>query len=109
MQTETPKFQAWFAAEKEAREAERKLHAQMLQFARGTSAAPLADVVLLARSKRAMAHALFDEAMQELDAIARSLHHRQLFPTGASLLKSASAQHPASSDDSSSHPFQDSR
>ena len=45
------------AAEKEAFEAERQLHAQMLQFARSASPAPLADVVLVARAKRARAHA----------------------------------------------------
>lgn len=101
MQTETPKFHAWLAAEKEAHEAERELHAHMLQFARSACPAPLPDAVLVARAKRAKAHVLFDDAMQELKEKAKSLHHRQILP--------GSAQHPPSSDDSSSQPFQHSR
>lgn len=109
MQTETPKFHAWLAAEKEAHEAERQLHAEMLQFARSASPAPLGDVVLVARAKRLKAHALFDEAMQELKDLAESLHHRKILTTGATLVKSANAEHQPSSDDSSLQPFRHSR
>lgn len=109
MQTQTPKFHAWLAAEKEAQEAERQLHGEMLQFARSASPAPLVDVVLVARAKRARAHALFDGAMQELKEIAQSLHHRQILTTGATLLKPGSPQPPRSSEDSSSQPPRPSR
>ena len=109
MQTETPKFHAWLAAEKEAHEAERALHAAMLQFARSATAAPLADVVLVARAKRLEAHALFHDAMEELKEVAKSLHHRQILTTGATLLTSADARHQPGSDDSSSQSLQNSQ
>ena len=105
MQTETPKFHAWLAAEKEAHEAERQLHAEMLQFAGSASPAPLGDVVLVARAKRLRAHALFDAAMQELKELAESLHHRKILTTGATLVKSAEAEHQPGSEDSASQPF----
>lgn len=109
MQTQTPKFHAWRAAEKDAQQAERALHAAMLQFARSATPAPLADVVLVARAKRVKAHALFDDAMEELKEVARSLHHRQILTTGAALLKSADARPQRSSDDPSSRSMQNSR
>jgi hypothetical protein len=105
MQTETPKFHAWLAAEKEAHEAERHLHAEMLQFAASTSPAPLPAVVLVARAKRAKAHALFDDAMQELKELAMALHHRKILTTGAALPKPANTQHEPGSDGSPSQPL----
>jgi hypothetical protein len=93
MQVETPRFHAWLAAEKEAHEAERRLHAEMLRFARSASPEPLSDVVLVARAKRLKAHALFGDAMQELKELARSLHHRQILTTGPTLPEPANTQH----------------
>lgn len=74
MQPETPKFSRWLAAEKEAHLAERELHEAMLQFAGDRGGAPSAHAVLSVRAKRARAHALFDDAMQELKSLAESLH-----------------------------------
>lgn len=105
MQIDTPKFHAWLAAEKDAHAAERQLHAQMLEFARSGSPAPLPDLVLVARAKRVKAHALFEDAMQELKALAQSLHHRKILTTGAALPKAAKTQHPPGKDDSRSQPL----
>lgn len=77
MQAQTPRFNEWLAAEKDASEIERKLHHQMLESARG-GPAPDTELLLLARAKRAKAHWLFDEAMRELKTLAESLHHRRL-------------------------------
>ena len=104
MQTETPRFHAWLAAEKEAHEAERQLHAEMLQYARSESPAPPGDLVLVARAKRLKAHALFDEAMQELKVLAESLHHRKILTTGAPWPGPADAWHQPGSDGASPQP-----
>lgn len=77
MQPQTPRFQEWLAAEKAASEAERQLHRQMLESAGGGSA-PDAELVLAARTKRAKAQWLFDEAMLEMKTLAESLSHRRI-------------------------------
>lgn len=83
MQSPTPKYTEWLAAEKDAQAAERELHAEMLRAARGASTPRLASLVLIARAKRAQAHSLFDAAMQELKSLAASLHHRRIDPRPA--------------------------
>ena len=83
MQTETPKFHAWLDAEKDAQAAERELHAVMLQFAFSATNPPLEALVLSVRAKRARAHQLFDEAMQELKVLADSLRYQQVLTSGA--------------------------
>lgn len=93
MQTETPRFHAWLAAEKEAHEATRRLHEEMLRFAKGATPAAPRELAVVARAKRLEAHALFDQAMQEVKDLAASLHHRKILGTGATLLKPANAQH----------------
>ena len=77
-QPDTPKFKEWLAAEKAAHEAECELHSTMLRFAKTSSEPPLPQVVLAVQAKRAKAHALFAEAMQELKDVAESLHHRRI-------------------------------
>ena len=81
MQTETPKFKEWLAAEKEAQAAELELHAAMPRFARGTSGPPVDELVRATRAKRTTAHRLFDAAMLELRGLAESLHHRRIVTT----------------------------
>ena len=83
-QPHTPKFKEWLAAEKAAHDAECELHAAMLRFARTSSEPPSPQVVLAVQAKRAKAHALFADAMQELKEVAESLHHRRILtrPTG---------------------------
>lgn len=92
MQPQTPKFNDWLAAEKEASEMERKLHRDMLGSA-GGGPAPDADLVLIARAKRAKAQWLFDEAMREMKTLAESLHHRRINPRPASLNDESNQQH----------------
>jgi len=77
VQPHFPRFHEWLLAEEDASEAERKLHRQMLESAHG-GPAPNADLVRAARAKRAKAHWLFDEAMQEMKAIAESLRYRRM-------------------------------
>ena len=79
MHSHCPKFNEWLAAEKDASAAERRLHGEMLESARG-GPAPSSDLVLDARAKRAKAHWLFDEAMREMKGIADSLHYRRTGP-----------------------------
>lgn len=89
---QTPRFNEWLAAEKEASAAERVLHREMLESARG-GPAPQPDFVLAARAKRAKAHWLFDEAMQELKALAESLHHRRIQTRRAASSAETDQQH----------------
>ena len=92
MQPHTPKFNDWLAAEKDASETERMLHQEMLASARG-GPAPEADLVLMARAKRAKAHWLFDQAMQDMKTLAESLHHRRIDTRPASTNNESSQQH----------------
>jgi hypothetical protein len=72
MHSQTPRFDEWLAAEKDASKAERKLHGEMLKSATG-GGAPNVELVVVARAKRDEAQRLFDEAMQEMKALAGSL------------------------------------
>jgi len=76
MQPQTPRFHEWLAAEKDAGEAEREIHRQMIKSAL-IGPAPDSALVLAARAKRVKAHWLFDEAMQELKDLAEALDHRR--------------------------------
>lgn len=68
MPADCPRYRAWLAAENQAQEAESELSAAMLQAATGLSSPPSSEMVLLAQAKRASAHSLLQEAMQELKA-----------------------------------------
>lgn len=92
MQPQTPRFNEWLAAEKEASAIERNLHREMLASARG-GPAPGADLVLIARARRAKAHWLFDEAMREMKTLAESLHHRRIDTRPVSWNGEGSQQH----------------
>lgn len=83
MQTPTPRFHEWLAAEKKAHAAERELYALMVKSSRDTSAPPLREQVDAARALRRRAHALFDDAMQEMKELSESLHHRRILTTEA--------------------------
>lgn len=74
MQPPSPKFTEWLVVERDAQAAERELHAEMLKAATGGSTPGLTDIALIAQAKRARAHALFGEAMQELKMLAESHH-----------------------------------
>ena len=92
MQPSTPRFQEWLAAEKDASEAERELHRQMLNAARGRCV-PDADLVQSVHAKRATAQCLFHEAMQELKTLAESLHHRRINTRSTSSRAEGDQQH----------------
>lgn len=92
MQVDAPRFKEWIAAEKAAAEAERLLHRTMLATVDG-GPAPLAELVLDARAKRAKAHWLFDEAMREMRALADSLHHGRIDTRSSSLHDEGREQH----------------
>lgn len=74
---QTPRFSEWLLAEKDASEAERELHREMIKSATG-GAPPAIEKVLTARAKRAKAQWLFDEAMHEMKNLAVSLHHGRI-------------------------------
>lgn len=92
MQHQTPRFNEWLRAEKDASEMERQLHREMLASARG-GPAPDVELVLRARAQRAMAQWLFDEAMREMKTLAESLHRRPIDTRPASSSGEGSPQH----------------
>lgn len=78
MPAEILKFREWRAAEAAAQAAERQLLKMMLQAEQEGCAHQLDKAAQSAHALRVRAHALFEEAMQELEAVAESLHHRRI-------------------------------
>lgn len=72
------KFDEWVAAERVAGAAERELYAALLDPAPSMATQLLDNQARFARAKRATAHILFKEAMQEMRAITAALHHRRV-------------------------------
>lgn len=96
----TPRFHAWRAAEREAQDAERRLHDAMLRSARSTSAPGLEELARSARALRQRAHELFEDAMEEMKTVAASLHHRRVLGPHSPRPNATGAPHGSASDTS---------
>jgi hypothetical protein len=71
MATENFQYRAWLTAENEAQDAESEVSEAMFHAATGRAAPPSAEMVLIAQTKRAKAHSLLHDAMQELAATSK--------------------------------------
>lgn len=75
MPIQSPKFNEWLLAEREAQAAEREVYALIIELAR-SNAVPPEEKLACAREKRARARSLFTEAMHEMKELVHSLHRR---------------------------------